>query len=81
MININLVTRYIHFFAWILLFFLTFNNSAYAYLDPGTGSMILQGIVAGIAAFFTGLIFYWRKLQIFLKKVFRQKYKGHVKKK
>ena len=27
----------------------TFSHQAAAYLDPGTGSMILQGIIAGIA--------------------------------
>lgn len=29
---------------------LLFTQSAYAYLDPGTGSLILQAMVGGIAA-------------------------------
>ena len=28
---------------------LSFSTTASAYLDPGTGSMILQGLIAGIA--------------------------------
>ena len=34
----------------ILIFILFLNNKAFAYLDPGTGSIILQGIVGAIAA-------------------------------
>ncbi len=37
-------------------------NSAFAYLDPGSGSMIFQGLVAAI---FSGLFLiktYWRKI-------------------
>lgn len=39
-----------------------FAPSAYAYLDPGTGSMILQGILGALAA---GAVFakiYWQRL-------------------
>lgn len=35
--------------------------SAYAYLDPGTGSMILQGIIAALAALSFTLKMYWHK--------------------
>lgn len=33
----------------IAAIFLT-SNQAYAYLDPGTGSLLLQGLIAGVAA-------------------------------
>ena len=62
------------------MFVVVFNNAAYAYLDPGTGSVILQAIVAGVAAFFTGIVFYWKKLQVFLNKIFN-KYSKNEKKK
>jgi hypothetical protein len=48
---------YINF---IYLFFTI--SSAHAYLDPGTGSIILQGIIGALAA---GAVFakiYWNKL-------------------
>ena len=32
-----------------LVVLVLFSQQASAYLDPGTGSMILQGIIAGIA--------------------------------
>ena len=38
---------------------------AEAYLDPGTGSMILQGIVAGIAAAFAYAGMYWQRIKDF----------------
>ena len=33
-----------------------------AYLDPGTGSVILQAIVGGVAAAAVGARLYWRRL-------------------
>ena len=35
---------------------------AWAYLDPGTASILLQGILAGIAAMIVVLKLYWHKL-------------------
>ena len=35
---------------FILFLALTFVEPVYAYLDPGTGSAILQGLLAGLAA-------------------------------
>ena len=37
-------------------------ESAYAYLDPGTGSLILQGIIAGLAAVLVVGKVYWQRL-------------------
>ena len=49
-------------FAFIALF-LSFSTSASAYLDPGTGSMILQGLIAGIAIAGFTIKTYWYKLR------------------
>ena len=54
------------------LFFFLFTSSAYAYLDPGTGSIILQAIVGAFAAFFSTLYIFWEKVKIFFKKVFKK---------
>ena len=35
---------------------------AHAYLDPGTGSIILQGLIAGIAVAWFTIKAYWYKL-------------------
>jgi hypothetical protein len=37
-----------------------------AYLDPGSGSMILQAVVGGVAAAAVMAKFYWRRLLGFL---------------
>ena len=58
----------------IILFLLgSLSSHAHAYLDPGTGSSILQIIlafIAGLGAFFS---MYWNKLKFFLKKFFKKK--------
>ena len=45
----------------LVLASLAFGN-AYAYLDPGTGSMLLQVILGGIAALAVALKLYWYKI-------------------
>jgi hypothetical protein len=37
-------------------------TSAYAYLDPGTGTFALQGLVAGIAGGLMAIRAYWGKI-------------------
>ena len=54
------------------LFFFLFTSSAHAYLDPGTGSIILQAIVGAFAAFFSTLYIFWEKVKIFFSKVFKK---------
>ena len=39
-----------------------FTESAYAYLDPGTGSIILQGIIAAIAVGLTTAKLWWYRI-------------------
>jgi hypothetical protein len=41
------------------------NTNAYAYLDPGSSSIILQALLAAIAASITFLSVYWQKLKVF----------------
>ena len=52
----------------ISLFFCSFNTNAYAYIDPGLGSIILQGIIAAVAATSLTIKIYWQKIKDFLKK-------------
>lgn len=47
------------------LIFLLSTRNAYAYLDPGTGSMILQGLIGGIAGGLFAARLYWGKLKGF----------------
>ena len=56
----------------IFLFFFILTTKAYAYLDPGTGSIILQAIIGAFAAFFTSIYIFWNKVKNFYKKIFKK---------
>ena len=56
----------------ITLFFFQIQPS-FAYFDPGLGSIILQGIVAGIAATSLTIKIYWQKIKSFFKKKKKEK--------
>lgn len=38
---------------------------AYGYIDPGTGSLIIQSIIGAIAAIGVTMKLYWHKLKVF----------------
>jgi hypothetical protein len=46
---------------------------AYAYLDPGTGSMILQAIVGAVAVAGATASIYWAKVKSFASHAFGKK--------
>lgn len=45
-------------------------DQAYAYLDPGTGSMFVQAVLAGIAAVSVTVGIFWQKLRNFFGQLF-----------
>lgn len=53
---------------YLLLVFLCLPFSAYAYLDPITGSMIVQGLIAAVVTGGYVIKKYWKKLISFFKK-------------
>ncbi len=49
--------------ALILIFvFGVFTPTAHAYLDPGTGSIIVQAIIAGLAGSLLALKMFWTRI-------------------
>lgn len=46
----------------LLAFLLMLASPAYAYLDPGSGSMMLQLLLGGLAGLFVMVKLYWRRL-------------------
>ena len=59
------------------IYFFFICSEAHAYLDPGTGSIIIQAILGAIAAFFTSIAIYWEKVKSFFKKSFKKKKKNN----
>ena len=49
--------------------YLALSQPSYAYLDPGTGSIILQSILAGVAVALGLLRFYWYRFKAFVAKM------------
>jgi hypothetical protein len=48
----------------VAILFLLYMTDTEAYLDPGTGSMLLQVILGGIAAVGVAIKLYWHKLRV-----------------
>ena len=56
-------------FLILLLFFnLFFLSKAQAYIDPGSGSIILQALLGALVAAGASISIYWNKLKDFFKK-------------
>ena len=62
-------------FKKILLIFIFFAPSAnaYAYLDPGIGSMIIQALLGVLAAVGAYITLYWKKFKNLINKIFQKK--------
>ena len=52
----------------VLLLGTVFEAEASAYLDPGTGSMFIQGLIATIAAAAYAVRVYWSRIQSWIKR-------------
>jgi len=60
--------------------FIVLNPSfAYAYLDPGTGSIILQAIIGFIAAAAATMSVYWEKFKSIINKIFKKNNRDNTK--
>ena len=60
--------RRVSTFLLSLAFVLYLSGTAYAYIDPGTASMILQGLVALVAGTLVTIRLYWRQIKSFFGK-------------
>ena len=47
----------------LLAFFGVYIQSAYAYIDPGTGSMVVQVLIGALVGFGIAIKVYWYKLK------------------
>ena len=55
-------------FLFLIFGLIAYTSPAYAYLEPGTGSMLVQGLIAGIAVVMSFLSIYWQKVKAFFRK-------------
>lgn len=55
-------------FSLTVTFFLILSQDAHAYLDPGTGSYVLQVLVAVFVGSFYAIKVYWIKIKAFFSK-------------
>ncbi|MCK4264783.1 hypothetical protein KAW80_00320 [Candidatus Babeliales bacterium] len=56
----------------IFLALLTFNSNLNAYIDPGSGSLILQMMIAGFAASLYFIKVFWSNIKAFTKSIFKR---------
>lgn len=61
------------FFVFAILLYFLFLSKAYAYLDPGTGSIILQAIIGFLSAAAAVIVMYINKIKAFFSKIFKRK--------
>ena len=55
-------------FLCLIVGLISYTSPAYAYLDPGTGSMLVQGLIGGVAVVMSFLSIYWQKVKAFFAK-------------
>ena len=51
---------------------LIFVNQSYAYIDPGTGSMLVQAVLAAIVAVSVSIGIFWHRIRSFLDRLFNR---------
>ena len=61
------------FLTIIFLYLLCSISKAHAYLDPGTGSIILQAILGFVAAAIASISIYWTKFKLLVIRLFKKK--------
>ena len=62
------ISNLINIHCFSLVITLIFTQNAYAYLDPGTGSILIQGLIAAIAGGLFTLRMYWQRIKNFFSK-------------
>ncbi len=58
--------------AGVLAFLLGFPKPNYAYIDPGTGSYVIQILIAAFVSISFAIRIFWKKIKAFLLKLFKK---------
>ena len=59
--------------AVLVVLFLFFPKRAYAYLDPGTGSYVIQILVAALVGSAVAVRVFWRNIRMFFQRLFSRR--------
>ena len=57
---------FVKLFFVVIVFLLIWPPSVHAYIDPGTGSLVIQMVVAGVMAGLYLFKRYWTKIKLFV---------------
>jgi len=60
-------------FVMVVILLIAWSSNAYAYLDPGTGSYVLQIVIAGIVSSLFTIKIFWRRVVDFFTNLFKGK--------
>jgi hypothetical protein len=63
--------------AFVAALLLLSPTSAFAYLDPGTGSYVIQMIIAGLLGAAFAIKMYWMRIKRFLVGIFSKNERGN----
>ena len=58
------------------LLYLPFHHVVHAYIDPGTGSIILQTVIGGFAAVLVAVGMFWKQIKAFVGNLFHRSKKS-----
>lgn len=64
------VKKFFGIFVGITLFSLLFPSYAFAYIDPGTGSYIIQILIATLLGLLFSIKLFWQRIKEFITKIF-----------
>lgn len=60
-----------------MLFYLIFPSTAYAYIDPGSGSIVIQVIIATLVGALVAIKAFWSRIKTSVKNTFSSKRGGN----
>ena len=58
------------------LLYLPFHHAIDAYIDPGTGSIVLQAVIGGFAAVLVAIGMFWKQIKAFVGNLFSRSKKS-----
>jgi hypothetical protein len=58
------------------LLYLPFHQVVHAYIDPGTGSIVLQAVIGALAAVLVAIGMFWKQIKAFVKNLFSRSKKS-----